>query len=90
MSLKKVVVKITLKLYATLMEYLPREADGHAAELDVDSAATPLDVLDEMHIPHEQAHLIVVNGHYVDLEKRDQAIFKSGDVLAIWPPVAGG
>ena len=47
-------------------------------------------VVDTYHVPRESAHLILVNGFYILPEDRDKPVFKEGDVLAIWPPVAGG
>ncbi len=36
------------------------------------------------------AHLVLLNGVYLTPEQREQATFKEGDTLAVWPPVAGG
>ena len=35
-------------------------------------------------------HLVLVNGVYVPPEQRAERVLKDGDVLAIWPPIAGG
>jgi molybdopterin converting factor small subunit len=35
-------------------------------------------------------HLVLVNGKYIEPEKRMTATLVDGDVLAIWPPIAGG
>ena len=35
-------------------------------------------------------HLVLVNGVYVQPEERASRVLKDGDVLAIWPPIAGG
>jgi len=40
--------------------------------------------------PRELAHLVLLNGIYVAPEQRNLVSIKEGDVLAIWPPVAGG
>jgi molybdopterin converting factor small subunit len=34
--------------------------------------------------------LVLVNGKYIKPEDRDTTTLLEGDVLAIWPPVAGG
>jgi len=37
----------------------------------------------------EQAYLVLVNGVYIAEEDRDRPL-ADGDVMAAWPPVAGG
>jgi len=83
-------MKITLKLYASLMPYLPETDQRHAVDIEIDPADTPYDVIDNMDIPRELAHLVVVNGVFVCGDDRHIARFKEGDVLALWPEVAGG
>ena len=81
---------ITLKLYASLMPYLPETDQRHSVEIQIDPADSPYQVIDDLGIPRELAHLVVVNGIFVCGEERDTHRFKDGDVLAIWPEVAGG
>jgi len=33
---------------------------------------------------------VLVNGHYVEGEDRASRVLVEGDVVSIWPPVAGG
>jgi sulfur carrier protein ThiS len=35
-------------------------------------------------------HLVLVNGSFVPPEQRATRELVEGDVLAIWPPIAGG
>jgi molybdopterin converting factor small subunit len=35
-------------------------------------------------------HLVLINGKYIEPEKRLTQTLQEGDVLAIWPPIAGG
>jgi molybdopterin converting factor small subunit len=82
-------MKVTFKLFATLMKYLPPDADMHEVPLDVDDSTSAYDLLDRFQVPRELAHLVLVNGVYLQLEERTLPL-KEHDVLAIWPPVAGG
>lgn len=82
-------MKVELKLFATLMTYLPPEARKNAAILEVDAGCTPNQLLDHHRVPREQVHLVLLNGHFVAESDRD-APLQEGDTLAIWPPVAGG
>lgn len=83
-------MRITLKLFATLAEYLPPNALANTIEIEVPVAATPFAVLDLYRVPRERAHLVLVNGVYVPPAKRNEMLFREGDALAVWPPVAGG
>ena len=82
-------MKVTFKLFATLMKYLPPDADMHEVPLDVDDSTSAYDLLDRFQVPRELAHLVLVNGVYLQIEERTLPL-KENDVLAIWPPVAGG
>jgi molybdopterin converting factor small subunit len=83
-------VRIKLKLFATLRDYLPQEAAGNAVEIEVPDDASPNSVLDRFQVPHRLCHLVLINGVYAEPEDRGSGILKDGDSLAIWPPVAGG
>ena len=41
-------------------------------------------------LPPKLVHLVLVNGRYIEPEQRLTQTLKEGDVLAIWPPIAGG
>jgi molybdopterin synthase sulfur carrier subunit len=84
-------MKITFKLFATLTDYLPPEA-RRANQLDLDIAPeTPLAaVYEPFGLPPKLVHLVLVNGKYIAPEARATTLLQEGDVLAIWPPVAGG
>lgn len=84
-------MQITFKLYATLGDLLPSHAVRNVAKIQVDDNATLHSIIDEYRVPRELAHLVLINGVFVCDADRDQAgLLKEGDVLAIWPPVAGG
>ncbi len=83
-------MEITLKLYAGLTQYLPENSDKHAVHLEISSSETAFSILDKFNVPKESAHLVLLNGVYIDLDEREKSIFNDGDTLAVWPPVAGG
>lgn len=84
-------MRITLKLYATLSDLLPSSAVKNAAAVEVEEAVTLHEIIDKYRVPRELAHLVLINGVFVCDADRDQSgLLKEGDVLAIWPPVAGG
>jgi len=83
-------MKITLKLFATLEEYLPPSGAHNVAGMEVAQGSTIGQVVDGLGIPRAQLHMVLVNGHHVPAEEIDARRLKPDDVLAIWPPVAGG
>jgi sulfur carrier protein ThiS len=84
-------MRITLKLYATLTDYLPAAARrDNQLVLDVDESATIASLIAPFRIPSRLVHLVLVNGLFIPPEERAARTFRDGDVLAIWPPIAGG
>jgi sulfur carrier protein ThiS len=91
MSAAAAPVKITFKLFATLTDYLPAEARrSNQVELDVDPATPISQIIEPFGLPPKLVHLVLVNGKYIAPEHRTSATLVEGDVLAIWPPIAGG
>jgi molybdopterin converting factor small subunit len=84
------VVTIEFKLFASLMIYLPSGTEGHSVFVDVPEGATISEVIDRFHVPTEKAHLAVCNGVIIHRADRDSREVNDGDVIALWPPVAGG
>lgn len=82
-------MQITLKLYASLMEYLPAAAVDQQVQIEVAEGAGPLKVLEDLGVPIAQVHLVLVNGVFVPPSQRSEPL-KPGDTLAVWPAVAGG
>jgi molybdopterin synthase sulfur carrier subunit len=84
-------MKITLKLFATLTEYLPLESKYTNIEaLDVPDDTTVGMVIAQKQLPAKWVHLVLVNGRYIEPAMRAEQPLVEGDVLAIWPPIAGG
>jgi sulfur carrier protein ThiS len=84
-------MKITLKLFASLTDYLPPEAKySNVIELDITPDTTIGQLVAQYHLPEKLVHLVLVNGGYVAPGQRASQTLKEADVLAIWPPIAGG
>ena len=84
-------MQITFKLFATLTEYLPPASrNTNIVALDVAPEASILQIIEPFGLPANLVHLVLVNGKYINPADRGTQTLKPGDVLAIWPPIAGG
>jgi molybdopterin converting factor small subunit len=79
-------VKVEVRLFATLGKYLPQGTPGDSVILEVPDQTTVGQVIASLHIPGDLDSLRVVNGHDAGVEQ----ILKDGDVLSVFPPLAGG
>lgn len=84
-------MQITFKLYATLTQHLPPEhRAANRMTLEVAPGASIAQIIEPFGLPEKLVHLVLVNGTYVPPEQRLSKTLNEGDVLAIWPPIAGG
>lgn len=79
-------VKIEVRLFANLADYLPRPARGAAAIVDLPEGASVAELVERLALPAELPRLLLVNGREVTLDHSLDA----GDVVSIFPPLAGG
>ncbi|UCF76873.1 MAG: MoaD/ThiS family protein [Betaproteobacteria bacterium] len=84
-------MKITLKLYASLSDYLPTEARKlNAIELELAAGTTIAQVIERQNLPPKSCHLVLIDGVFVPPAERAARPLAEGETLAIWPPIAGG
>jgi sulfur carrier protein ThiS len=84
-------MKITFKLFASLTDYLPPQVRAaNQIDLDVAQGATILQIIEPFSLPEKMVHLVLINGKYIAPEERATHALQDNDVLAIWPPIAGG
>lgn len=79
-------MKIEVKLFATFAFYLPETSAGSSATLEVPTGSTVRQVVTLLEVPDEMPAIILVNGRDADPEQ----VLEDGDVLAMFPPLAGG
>lgn len=83
-------MQVTVKLFASLSAYLPPGTKRHAMRMEVADDTTIGQLLQQLNLPIELTHLVLLNGVYVEPRKRDKMKLSPGDEFAIFPPVAGG
>ena len=79
-------MEIEVKLFATLRDFLPEGSSRFSCRMGIDGQTRVQDILARLKIPEEMPKIILVNGIH---GKKEQAL-KDGDVLSVFPPVAGG
>ena len=83
-------MQIYIEFYASLMQYLPPGKSRHRREIRVADGLPVRDLIEQFHIPEKMAHIVLVNGHFVETGQRAERLLVEGDVVSVWPPVAGG
>ncbi|MBL8317426.1 MAG: MoaD/ThiS family protein [Burkholderiaceae bacterium] len=84
-------MQITLKLYASLGDYLPADRRrGNELPLELPTGTAVTDAIAPYGLPPKLVHLVLINGAFVPPAERATRVLVEGDVLAIWPPIAGG
>ncbi len=74
-------MQITVKLFANL-----RENREKIMDMDVRSDTTVKEIIESLGIPLQDVAIIMINGRGT----KSDAVLKSDDVLALFPPVGGG
>jgi len=73
---------IKLKLYATLQVFMPANGEAYP----ISPGMTVQDILTQLNLPVEKAHLIFIDGIQADLS----STLAGGERVGIFPPVGGG
>lgn len=79
-------LKVKVKLFGIFRNYLPRESEGPTFWMEIGEGDTLQEILTRLGIPEGEPKTLVHNHR---AGKREQ-ILSDGDVVAVFPPVAGG
>ena len=79
-------MKVDVQLHATLATFLPAHGRDGIATLEIRDGETVADLIARLAIPAELSRVVLVNGLDVD----DDVALRAGDVIDIFPPLAGG
>lgn len=79
-------MKVELKLYASLAQYLPEGASERMALVDAGEGTTVRELLSQMKVPPNAIKIMFLNG----VHAKGKEVLKDGDRLGVFPPVAGG
>lgn len=79
-------MRVSVKLFATLTHYGPGVRAAEPFEVDLSDNARVIDLINTLHIPPVEAHVVFINNLIVQHETP----IKLGDSIGIFPQVAGG
>lgn len=79
-------MKVAVHLFAHLARYLPPGAEGDGVTLELAPGTTVGQVIERLGIPPAASALAVING----LDAGPEQTLADGDVLTMFPPLAGG
>lgn len=82
-------MKIRLRLFGELKQYLPRGTPGRQAEIEVPESIDVLGLILRLGIPYncEEGEIVVTIN---DTQVGHQAPLHDGDVVSMFEPLAGG
>jgi sulfur-carrier protein len=79
-------MKIEVKLFGNFQQYLPIKNDKYSCPLELEEGTNIGQVIEKLKIPNTHPMIILVNG----IHRKVEEPLQEGDVLSIFPPVAGG
>ncbi len=79
-------IKIEIKLFFDLVEYLPPGSKNRTAYISLDEGTTVQGLLEILGLPPQMPKSVLLNGVRAD----SKAKLKENDSVAIFPPMAGG
>ncbi len=79
-------MKIQVKLFANFRDYLPPGSEKYSCWVELEEGASISRVLEKLNIPESIPMITLVDGIH---RATDQPLH-TGEVLSVFPPVAGG
>ena len=79
-------MKVEIRLFATFRDFLPPGSTTFSFTRVLEAGTTVQEVLQALKLPEHVPKIIIVNGIHAE----PQRVLQEGDVLSIFPPVAGG
>jgi len=79
-------VRVEVRLFATLARYLPKPSQTDSGPLEVAEGSTVGDLAAALGIPPDLSRITLVN----DVEAEESRRLNPGDVVTLFPPLAGG
>ena len=79
-------MKVEVRLFANLAKLLPPGSQNKQTTMTVKKGTTVDELFDKLNIPSNITNIIMVNGVHRDIKTE----LNEGDVVSVFPPIAGG
>jgi len=79
-------IKVEVKLYASLRRYAPQAAIGEPIIVQVDEGTSLKDLFAQLHLPEDEVRIVFANGRL----REEGYLLQDGDRVGIFPPIGGG
>ncbi len=84
-------MEIELKLFMMFKKYGPPDQVDGRSPMQVEPGTRFIDILNTINMPIEEDKIIVINGiSHKQCDAVNELEIKDGDIVAIFPPIAGG
>jgi molybdopterin converting factor small subunit len=80
------IMKAEIRLFANFRDFLPEGSKVFSYFMSFDGEKTVHDVIHELKLPDDIPRIIIVNGIHAEADH----VIKDGDVVSLFPPLAGG
>jgi len=79
-------MRVKVKLFATLVVYVPSAEPGVSFEVELPNESSLSDLMNQLNLPQRETQLVFVNGRMKPLNYQLQ----DNDEVGIFPPIGGG
>ncbi len=79
-------MEIEVRLFATFRDYLPAGSDTFSCRRSLSADTAVSAIAQDLKLPEDMPKIFIVNGNVVTGDH----VIHDGDVVSIFPPVAGG
>jgi molybdopterin converting factor small subunit len=79
-------VKVSVTCFGAMRDYLPENAFGNSAEVELRDGATAGDLVDAIGAPRRLVHALLIDEQQGDLSQR----LRDGAAVTLMPPFSGG
>ena len=79
-------MKVEVRLFANLAKLLPPGSQNKRATITVKKGTTIDELLEKLKLPSNITNVVMVNG----ASKSRETQLEEGDVVSVFPPIAGG
>ena len=80
------IMKAEIRLFANFRDFLPPGSKASSFFTSFDGEKTVADVMRDLKLPEDVPRIVIVNGLHAEADH----VLQDGDVVSLFPPLAGG